>query len=253
MSNIKDWWVTSQMNVAMFCMTPSLLYYTMFSGRANAVGYKKKGNESEADARGSYVWSAKTYCKLRNPGKKPALSMVLQVPPMFFLIIITLHPLLVGGLYPRDIVWACFVRVANGVFYLASFLFTRWICTFGFACLFFSLSLNTASSIFCFGSWRWIVSLPSQSAYSIWIWLMWDGCELIFRRTKNISVEPSSGFMVARIEREKKLDSIVGRRPSAPKAPQGIYLYGNVGCGECSFILDDVTSSWLRPVLITQE
>nr|XP_024381671.1 AFG1-like ATPase isoform X2 [Physcomitrium patens] len=52
------------------------------------------------------------------------------------------------------------------------------------------------------------------------------------RRTKNISVEPSSGFMVARIEREKKLDSIVGRRPSAPKAPQGIYLYGNVGCGK---------------------
>ncbi|KAG0609370.1 hypothetical protein M758_8G179400 [Ceratodon purpureus] len=52
------------------------------------------------------------------------------------------------------------------------------------------------------------------------------------RKTRNISVEQGAGFMVARIEREKKLDSIVGRRPCAPTAPQGVYLYGNVGCGK---------------------
>lgn len=57
----------------------------------------------------------------------------------------------------------------------------------------------------------------------------------LFRKTRNISVEQGAGFMVARIEREKKLDFIVGRRPHAPTAPQGVYLYGNVGCGECSF------------------
>jgi len=61
--------------------------------------------------------------------------------------------------------------------------------------------------------------------------------DVLFRKTKNISVEPGSGFMVARIEREKKLDSVVGRRPHAPTAPQGVYLYGNVGCGECSIPL----------------
>jgi hypothetical protein len=73
----------------------------------------------------------------------------------------------------------------------------------------------------------------------------------LFRKARNISVEQGAGFMVARIEREKKLDSIVGRRPHAPTAPQGVYLYGNVGCGECSTSLDDgVTSFWLHFVLM---
>lgn len=43
------------MNVVMFCMMLFFLYYIMFLGRVNVVGYKKKGNESEVDVRGSYV------------------------------------------------------------------------------------------------------------------------------------------------------------------------------------------------------
>lgn len=52
------------------------------------------------------------------------------------------------------------------------------------------------------------------------------------RKAKNTAVEPGAGFLVAHREREKKLDSLVGTRPQAPVAPQGIYLYGNVGCGK---------------------
>jgi len=40
--------------------------------------------------------------------------------------------------------------------------------------------------------------------------------------------------MVTYLNREKKLDSLVGGRPVAPKAPKGIYLYGNVGSGMSS-------------------
>jgi predicted ATPase len=38
--------------------------------------------------------------------------------------------------------------------------------------------------------------------------------------------------MVARIKREKKIDELIGPRPVSPQAPQGLYLYGNVGCGK---------------------
>ncbi|KAJ7561739.1 hypothetical protein O6H91_03G039300 [Diphasiastrum complanatum] len=44
--------------------------------------------------------------------------------------------------------------------------------------------------------------------------------------------EPGVGRMVARIKREKKLDTLMGPRPSPPNPPRGIYLYGNVGCGK---------------------
>lgn len=37
--------------------------------------------------------------------------------------------------------------------------------------------------------------------------------------------------MVSYLNREKKLDSIVGTRPAAPPAPRGLYLYGSVGSG----------------------
>ncbi|KAJ4770836.1 Lactation elevated protein 1 [Rhynchospora pubera] len=46
------------------------------------------------------------------------------------------------------------------------------------------------------------------------------------------SVEPGVGKMVSYLNREKKLDSLVGQRPHLPVAPKGIYLYGNVGCGK---------------------
>jgi predicted ATPase len=52
-----------------------------------------------------------------------------------------------------------------------------------------------------------------------------------FRKGKNSYVEPGPGFMVAHIKREKKIDELIGPRPVSPRAPQGLYLYGNVGCG----------------------
>lgn len=50
-------------------------------------------------------------------------------------------------------------------------------------------------------------------------------------RRKNVDVEPGVGKMVSYLNREKKLDSIVGTRPAAPPAPRGLYLYGSVGSG----------------------
>ncbi|WOL09423.1 hypothetical protein Cni_G18176 [Canna indica] len=38
--------------------------------------------------------------------------------------------------------------------------------------------------------------------------------------------------MVSYLNREKKLDSVVGLQPVPPAAPKGIYLYGNVGSGK---------------------
>ncbi|XP_073114877.1 uncharacterized protein [Elaeis guineensis] len=51
-----------------------------------------------------------------------------------------------------------------------------------------------------------------------------------WRRRGN--VEPGVGKMVSYLNREKRLDSIVGCQPVAPAAPNGIYLYGNVGSGK---------------------
>lgn len=45
------------------------------------------------------------------------------------------------------------------------------------------------------------------------------------------NVEPGVGKWVSYLNREKKLDSLVGRRPTAPPAPKGLYIYGNVGSG----------------------
>ncbi|XP_068648558.1 uncharacterized protein [Aristolochia californica] len=51
-------------------------------------------------------------------------------------------------------------------------------------------------------------------------------------RRANAKVEQGVGKMVSYINREKKLDSLVGSRPVAPQAPKGLYLYGNVGSGK---------------------
>ncbi|KAJ8637578.1 hypothetical protein MRB53_011845 [Persea americana] len=51
-------------------------------------------------------------------------------------------------------------------------------------------------------------------------------------RRKNVDVEPGVGKMVSYLNREKKMDAIVGTRPVAPPAPKGLYLYGNVGSGK---------------------
>uniref|UniRef100_A0A7C9AKV8 Adenosinetriphosphatase n=1 Tax=Opuntia streptacantha TaxID=393608 RepID=A0A7C9AKV8_OPUST len=45
-------------------------------------------------------------------------------------------------------------------------------------------------------------------------------------------VEPGVGKWVSYLNREKKLDSLVGPRPVPPVAPRGLYLYGNVGSGK---------------------
>ncbi|KAF7137158.1 hypothetical protein RHSIM_Rhsim07G0157100 [Rhododendron simsii] len=51
-------------------------------------------------------------------------------------------------------------------------------------------------------------------------------------RTKPENVEPGVGKWVSYLNRERKLDSLFGRRPTAPPAPKGLYLYGNVGSGK---------------------
>ncbi|KAL5850310.1 hypothetical protein ACOSQ4_008323 [Xanthoceras sorbifolium] len=49
---------------------------------------------------------------------------------------------------------------------------------------------------------------------------------------RKLEVEPGVGKWVSYLNREKKLDSLVGRRPTAPPAPKGLYIYGNVGSGK---------------------
>ncbi|KAI3706822.1 hypothetical protein L6452_24811 [Arctium lappa] len=51
-------------------------------------------------------------------------------------------------------------------------------------------------------------------------------------RKKPVNVEPGVGKWVSYLNRERKLDSVVGRRPSVPPAPKGLYIYGNVGSGK---------------------
>lgn len=48
---------------------------------------------------------------------------------------------------------------------------------------------------------------------------------------KPVNVEPGVGKWVSYLNREKKLDLVVGKRPSVPPAPKGLYIYGNVGSG----------------------
>jgi len=51
-------------------------------------------------------------------------------------------------------------------------------------------------------------------------------------RRRRGSIEPGVGKWVSYLNREKKLDKLVGQRPVAPVAPKGLYLYGNVGSGK---------------------
>lgn len=54
---------------------------------------------------------------------------------------------------------------------------------------------------------------------------------LVMFRRRQMNVEPGVGKWVSYLNRERKLDSIVGSRPAIPSAPKGLYIYGNVGCG----------------------
>ncbi|KAJ8751625.1 hypothetical protein K2173_025780 [Erythroxylum novogranatense] len=45
-------------------------------------------------------------------------------------------------------------------------------------------------------------------------------------------IEPGVGSWVSFLNREKKLDSLVGCRPKAPPSPKGLYIWGNVGSGK---------------------
>ncbi|KAG6770725.1 hypothetical protein POTOM_026414 [Populus tomentosa] len=49
---------------------------------------------------------------------------------------------------------------------------------------------------------------------------------------KGAEIEPGVGRWVSYLNRERKLDSLVGRRPIVPPAPKGVYIYGNVGSGK---------------------
>lgn len=51
-------------------------------------------------------------------------------------------------------------------------------------------------------------------------------------RKKPVNVEHGVGKWVSYLNRERKLDSVVGKRPSVPPAPKGLYIYGNVGSGK---------------------
>ncbi|KAI4380958.1 hypothetical protein MLD38_007084 [Melastoma candidum] len=51
-------------------------------------------------------------------------------------------------------------------------------------------------------------------------------------RKRPEKLEPGVGKWVSYLNRERKLDSVVGRRPTPPCAPRGVYLYGNVGSGK---------------------
>ncbi|OVA00442.1 ATPase [Macleaya cordata] len=51
-------------------------------------------------------------------------------------------------------------------------------------------------------------------------------------RKRNENVESGVGKWVSYLNRERRLDSLIGHRPVAPRAPRGLYLYGNVGSGK---------------------
>uniref|UniRef100_A0A0E0GWM4 AAA+ ATPase domain-containing protein n=1 Tax=Oryza nivara TaxID=4536 RepID=A0A0E0GWM4_ORYNI len=55
--------------------------------------------------------------------------------------------------------------------------------------------------------------------------------KLVSRKRRG-NIEPGVGKWVSYLNREKKLDTLVGQKPVAPIAPKGIYLYGNVGSGK---------------------
>ncbi|BAT82318.1 hypothetical protein LR48_Vigan462s000900 [Vigna angularis] len=61
-------------------------------------------------------------------------------------------------------------------------------------------------------------------------------------RKRPANMEPGVGKWVSYLKREKKLDSLVGRRPTAPPAPKGLYIYGNVGSGK-TMLMDMFYSS----------
>lgn len=58
--------------------------------------------------------------------------------------------------------------------------------------------------------------------------------ELLRRWTfrRKVDVEPGVGKWVSYLNRERRLDTLVGRRPTAPPSPKGLYIYGNVGSGK---------------------
>ncbi|CAI0415033.1 unnamed protein product [Linum tenue] len=51
-------------------------------------------------------------------------------------------------------------------------------------------------------------------------------------RKRPENLEPGVGKWVSYLNRERKLDSLVGSRPTGPEAPKGLYIYGNVGSGK---------------------
>ncbi|KAG0485766.1 hypothetical protein HPP92_009845 [Vanilla planifolia] len=68
----------------------------------------------------------------------------------------------------------------------------------------------------------WSRSSSSQSGF-LEKWIL---------RRRRVSPEAGVGRMVSYLNRERKLDYLVGARPVQPQAPKGVYLFGNVGSGK---------------------
>ncbi|KAJ8436743.1 hypothetical protein Cgig2_009717 [Carnegiea gigantea] len=68
----------------------------------------------------------------------------------------------------------------------------------------------------------------------VWVTLKKKRNKLVenWNMRKPQDVEPGVGKWVSYLNREKKLNSLVGPCPVAPLAPKGLYLYGNVGSGK---------------------
>lgn len=74
-----------------------------------------------------------------------------------------------------------------------------------------------------------ILASDYHKIYSIW---SFKYLLILSLRKKSENIEPGVGKWVSYLNRERKLDSLVGRCPSAPHAPRGLYIYGNVGSGK---------------------
>ncbi|KAH9609848.1 hypothetical protein KSS87_022115, partial [Heliosperma pusillum] len=83
-----------------------------------------------------------------------------------------------------------------------------------------SILMNEAEHIQQNDTWSSIKKKPKKLVDS-WV-----------SRKMTQGVEHGVGKWVSYLNRERKLDSLVGPRPIAPVAPKGLYLYGNVGSGK---------------------
>ncbi|KAF3447131.1 hypothetical protein FNV43_RR12311 [Rhamnella rubrinervis] len=71
-----------------------------------------------------------------------------------------------------------------------------------------------------------------QQKQDVWTSVSKHRAKLVQKLMSRGKLEAGVGKWVSYLNREKKLDSLVGRCPTAPPAPKGLYIYGNVGSGK---------------------